>query len=126
MKLCITSTGKDMDSRVDERFGRAPYFQLFDTDTMDVDTISNTAQFEKRGAGVRAAQIILDKGTGAVLTGSIGPNAFTALNTANVKIYEGTSGSDTVREVVERFKKGEYKETSTPARGHGGGFRGGK
>jgi predicted Fe-Mo cluster-binding NifX family protein len=54
-----------------------------------------------------------------VLTGNVGPNAFQALSSAGIKIVTGASG--TVREVIERYKRGELKETSTPTvRGHHG------
>ncbi len=132
MKLCVTSTGESLDSKVDERFGRAYYFLIIDTDTMDFEAVQNTAQSEGLGAGIRAAQIITDKGIEALLTGFVGPKAFTALETANVKIYEGASGTESAKHAVERFKKGEYKEASAPSGGprrgpgRGGGFRGGK
>jgi predicted Fe-Mo cluster-binding NifX family protein len=121
MKLCVTSTGKDLDSKVDFHFGRAPYFLIVNTDTMAFDIVKNTAQVTGRGAGISAAQIILDKSSAAVLTGVIGPNAFHALKLAHVEIYEGLSGSDTVREAVDKFKKGEYHEVTEPTGGPGRG-----
>jgi len=128
MKLCITSTGKDMDSRVDEHFGRASCFMIVDTATMDFEVVSNTAQAAEQGAGISAAQIILDKGAEALLTGIVGPKAFSALRAANVKVYEGASGADSVRGTVEKFNRGEYSEASVPSGGpgRGGRFRGGR
>jgi predicted Fe-Mo cluster-binding NifX family protein len=127
MKLCVTSKGRDLDSKVDFHFGRAPYFLIVNIDTMSFDVVKNTARITGRGAGVSAAQMILDKSAAAVLTGTIGPNAFDALRFAHVDIYEGLSGSETVRESVERFKKGEYHEVTEPTGGpgRGRGFRGG-
>ncbi|MBE9536149.1 MAG: NifB/NifX family molybdenum-iron cluster-binding protein [Proteobacteria bacterium] len=126
MKLCITSSGKDMDSKVDERFGRAPYFLIIDTDTIEFKTVKNSALLLGRGAGVSAAQIISDNGAEALLTGIVGPNAFAALRSAKIKIYEGVSGGDTVKDALDNFKKGGYTEASAPSRGpgRGGRFRG--
>ena len=121
MKLCITATGRDLDSRVDERFGRADYFLIIDTDTMEFEAVRNTAQTAGRGAGIAAAQIISDKRADTLLTGVVGPNAFAALKAANIKIYEGASGADSVRDAVDKFKKGEYKEASAPSGGPGYG-----
>lgn len=127
MKLCITSTGQDLDSRISYHFGRAPYFLIVDTHTMEFEVIENTAQVVGRGAGINAVQMILEKGAAAVLTGIIGPNAFYALQVAHVEIYEEVSESYTVREAVERFRKGEYREVTEPSGGpgRGRGFRGG-
>ncbi|MEW6739904.1 MAG: NifB/NifX family molybdenum-iron cluster-binding protein [Nitrospirota bacterium] len=122
MKLCITTTGRDLDSSVDERFGRASYFLIIDTETMKFEAVRNTAQTAGRGAGIGAAQIISDKGADALLTGVVGPNAFAALKAANIKIYEGASGADSVRDAVEKFKNGEYKEASAPSGGTGYGW----
>ena len=90
--------------------------------------ITNTAQAAGQGAGIRAAQIILDNGAEALLTGIVGPNAFSALRAANVKVYEGASGADSVRSTVEKFNRGEYSEASVPSGGpgRGGRFRGGR
>ncbi len=128
MKLCVTSTGKDLDSRIDEHFGRASCFLIVDTNTMDFKVVPNTAQAAGQGAGIRAAQIILDMNAEALLTGIVGPKAFAALRAANVKIYEGASGADSVRDSVEKFNKGEYSEASVPSGGpgRGGRFRGGR
>lgn len=117
MKLCVTSTGKTLDSRVDERFGRASYFLVIDTETMNFEAVSNTAQAAGSGAGIAAAQIISDKGASALLTGVVGPNAFSALRAAKIKIYEGLTGNETVKGAVEGFKQGAYSEASAPSGG---------
>lgn len=122
MKLCVTSTGKTLDSRVDERFGRASYFLVIDTDTMEFDVVPNTAQAAGSGAGIAAAQIISDRGADALLTGVVGPNAFAALSAAKIKIYEGLTGNETVKDAVESFKQGAYSKASAPSGGPGRGM----
>ena len=121
MKLCITSSGRDMDSKVDERFGRTPYFLIIDTDTIEFETVKNTALLLGRGAGVKAAQIISDKGAEVLLTGIVGPNAFAALRSAKIKIYEGASEVNTIKDALDDFKKGRYTEASAPSGGRGRG-----
>lgn len=122
MKLCVTSTDSRIESKVDERFGRAPYFMIVDTDTMSAEPVQNEAVTAEQGAGIKAAQIICNKGADAVLTGFLGPKAFNALVSSKIKIFENASSADTVREAVEKFKTGAYNETSAdsikPRRGH--------
>ena len=132
MKLCVSSTGKDLDSRVDTRFARSPYFLIVDTDTLEYETVTNTAAATGQGAGIAAAQIISDKGAAGVLSGVIGPNAFIALDAAGISIFEGASSQDTVREALDKFNKGVYNKTTAPSeipdcepgkgRGRGGGM----
>lgn len=124
MKLCITATGRDLDSSVDERFGRASYFLIIDTETMKFEAVRNTAQTAGGGAGIGAAQIISDKEVDALLTGVVGPNAFSALRAARIRIFEGASGSDPVSDAVEKFKNGEYHEAIAPSGPAGGPRRG--
>lgn len=130
MKLCITARGKELEAKTDSRFGRAPYFLIIDTTTNDVEVLENAAVKDVQGAGINAAQILLTKGVEGVLTGTVGPNALRVLQSGGVKIFEGISTEDTVKEALERFKNDEYSDTSVtsdapPAgQGAGGGGRG--
>ncbi len=128
MKLCITSMGKTLESRVDGRFGRAPYFLIVDTETKGFHAVKNAALTSGRGAGVVAAQILSDMGAEALLTGIVGPNAFQALKAARIKVYEGASETDTAAIALEKFMEGMYREASGPSGepGKGRGFRGGR
>jgi predicted Fe-Mo cluster-binding NifX family protein len=127
MKLCITSDGKGLDSRVEEMFGRSPYFVIVDTETLETKSIINRAMRSGHGAGIGAAQIISDEGAEALLTGIVGPNAFEALRAASIMVFEGASEFDSIQAALEKFKKGIYKEATVPSGGPGGGrrFRGG-
>lgn len=112
MKIGITSTGENLDANIDQRFGRCKYFIIVDTDSMKFEALSNENVMAFGGAGVQAAQTIANKGIEAIITGNVGPNAFQTLSAAGIRIYTGASG--TVREVIEKYKKGEFKETENP------------
>ena len=112
MKIGITAMGKNLDADVDQRFGRCRYFIIVDTESMDFETLSNENVMASGGAGVQAAQTIVNKGIEAIITGNVGPNAFQTLSAAGIRIYTGASG--TVREVIEKYKKGEFEETENP------------
>ena len=123
MKICVSAVSSSLDAQVDPRFGRCPYLVIVDDETMQFEAIPNVASDAMGGAGVQAAQTIVGKGVKVLITGSIGPNAFQALSAAGIKIMTGASG--TVREVIEKYKKGELKETNAPtATGHLGVGRG--
>jgi predicted Fe-Mo cluster-binding NifX family protein len=111
MKICISSTGKNLDAVVDQRFGRCQYFLIVDTETMKVKTISNESTLSSGGAGIQAAQIVTKEDIGSVITGNIGPNAFQILQAAGIKVYTGAEG--TIKEAIENYKKGKLKETGS-------------
>jgi predicted Fe-Mo cluster-binding NifX family protein len=108
MKLAITSQGKDMLSAVDPRFGRARWFIVVDTETGELNAVDNQLNRDMtQGAGIQAALSALNVGAQAVVTGNVGPKAFSALKAAGLDVYVGATG--TVQEAFERFKAGELK-----------------
>jgi len=126
-KICVTSSGTTLDSMVDPRFGRCAYFIIADPETYDFEAVPNEAASFAGGAGIRAAQIVVAKNVEAILTGSVGPNAFPALQDAGVRILAGVSG--TVRSAIESYNKDVFQELTTPGpsnvgRGQGGPGRG--
>jgi len=115
MRICVTSEGNSLDSKVDPRFGRSQYFIIVDTDTLQFESIQNPNIEIMGGAGIQSAQLVASKQIKAVLTGNVGPNAFQTLQAAGIDIFTGASG--TVRETIEKYKKGEFKLTQKPSVG---------
>jgi predicted Fe-Mo cluster-binding NifX family protein len=112
MKLAVTAAGPDLDAPVDPRFGRAKYFLVVDTDSSEVIVIDNEVNLAAtQGAGIQAGKRIVELGVEALLSGHVGPKAYTTLRAGGVEIYSGVAGS--VAEAVERFKRGELKPAAT-------------
>jgi predicted Fe-Mo cluster-binding NifX family protein len=112
MKICVTGTANSLDAQIDPRFGRCSYLIIVDSETMQFEAIPNMAAGATGGAGIQAAQTIAKKDVKLLITGNVGPNAFGALSAAGIEIATGAFG--TVREAVEKFKRGEFQKTSTP------------
>ncbi len=125
MKVVVSSTGSNLNSEIDQRFGRCSTFLLVDTETMKKQVIENSNVGAAHGAGVGAAQTVARLGAKAVITGHVGPNAHMALSEAGVDIY--TIAKGTVGKGIEKLKKGELVKTSSPTvSGHFGQGRGGR
>jgi len=119
MKICVSAESNSLDSPIDPRFGRCPYFVIVDSENMQFEVIQNMASGATGGAGIQAAQTIAGKGVKVLITGNVGPNAFQALSAAGIKIVTGASG--TIKEVVEKYKRGELSDTGAPTvKGHFG------
>ncbi|MEA3547344.1 MAG: NifB/NifX family molybdenum-iron cluster-binding protein, partial [Thermodesulfobacteriota bacterium] len=112
MKIAVSSSGNDLDSQVDPRFGRCAYFVIVETDDMGFEAFENGSIALGGGAGIQAGQFVASKGAKAIITGNVGPNAVQTLSAAGVETFVGQSG--TVREAIERYTKGKINSTSTP------------
>lgn len=112
MKILVTAKGKQTSDEVDPRFGRARFFILVDTETNEVTVHDNSQNLNAaQGAGIQAAQGVVQLGAEAVVTGNVGPKAFRVLNTAGIKVY--LCPQTTVDEAIRKFKAGELKEVSS-------------
>jgi len=128
MKIAVSATEGSLDANVDLRFGRCPYYVIFEVEGKEIknhEILENTGAQGLRGVGITGAQMVTNKGIEVVITGNIGPNAFNVLSPTGIKIITGVSGN--VKEAVEKYLKGELKETdqSSPGfsfgRGQGAG-----
>jgi predicted Fe-Mo cluster-binding NifX family protein len=119
-KIAITSEGPTLDDVIDPRFGRAAGFIVVDPQTLQFQYVDNGAsQARAQGAGIQAAEVIIRNGANVLLTGYVGPKAFTALQAAGVKVVQNMENM-TVRQAVERFKTGQVEWAAAPnSRGHG-------
>ncbi len=115
-KIAVTSEGPALTDRVDPRFGRAAGFVVVDLDTAATTWIDNgSSQALAHGAGIQAAQLIARAGAGVLLTGFVGPKAFTALAAAGVKVGQNVENV-TVAEAVELYKAGRISFADGPNR----------
>lgn len=109
MKICVSSTGKTLESEVDDEFGMCEYFIVIDPDTMEYEAFLNEASHSPTGTGAMAAQFVVDLCVDVVLTGFAGPHAKRILKEAGIEIVEGVEGS--VRSAIERYVR-KIKQTS--------------
>ena len=113
MKVCVSSQGNTLNSQVDPRFGRCLYFLVVDTGTLEYEAIKNPNIDAMGGAGIQSGQLVAGRQVKAVITGNVGPNAFQTLKTAGVEIITGISGS--VKEAIEKYKKGDFLVAQGPS-----------
>ena len=115
MKIAISSTGKDLESKLDAKFGRCPYFLIVEIENKeikDVKAIENIAAGQRGGAGITSAEIIAKEKVEAVITANLGPRAFSVFKQFEIKIYQGEGKVD---EAVQKFIEGELTELKDSA-----------
>lgn len=125
MKVVITARGGALDAESSPVFGRCPVFLFVDAETREVEAVENPAVAASGGAGIQAAQLVVDRGAGAVITGRLGPNAARVLEAAGIETRR--VGGGTAGEALERFLAGKLPTldvSAGPPRGGKGQGRG--
>jgi predicted Fe-Mo cluster-binding NifX family protein len=110
MKIVITTSGSDLNAPVDSRFGRAPTFLIYDTETTKYTLAYNQQNMNaSQGAGIQSAQTVASTGATALITGHCGPKAFRVLSAANIKVYTTTAA--TIAEALALYREGKLTES---------------
>jgi predicted Fe-Mo cluster-binding NifX family protein len=111
MKIAITTSGNSLDSALDQRFGRAAAFLIYDLEQQSFTVIDNQQNLSAaQGAGIQAAETIANQEVDALLTGHCGPKAFRVLQAAGIKVYN--TDAKTVQEALDLFRQNKLKEAS--------------
>ena len=124
MRIIVSTVRGGLDDRVNLAFGRTPTFTIVDVENgqiANVEVVPNPGYSQPRGAGVTAAQFVIDQGAHVVIAGQFGPNSSGVLQAAGIKMASAPANM-TVREAVEAFLRGEL---GGPVMGPEGGGMGG-
>lgn len=121
MKIAMPVNNMSMESSVASSFGRTPYFLVYDIETATANFLDNSAAASQGGAGIKAAQLVVDSKADAVLAPQCGENAANVLKAANMKIYRTIDGN--AEENMSAFKAGKLSllnEIHAGFHNHGG------
>jgi predicted Fe-Mo cluster-binding NifX family protein len=114
LKIIITTTSPVIEAQLDPRFGRSAFLLIIDSETLEWQAFPNPGVNAPGGAGIQAAQFIVDRQVDAAISGNFGPNAFNALKAAGIPMYQ-FGPCRTVTETVQLFKSGQLQPLATPA-----------
>lgn len=118
MNIAVSAFEEKKDALLDKRFGRCNYFQIYNEKKELIKAVKNEGQISGSGAGVSAAQQIIDENIDIVITGNLGPNAFKILKKANIKAYKCDEIS--VEESVNMLNKEQLEEIEVAGKAHHG------
>ncbi|NMA18656.1 MAG: dinitrogenase iron-molybdenum cofactor biosynthesis protein [Clostridiaceae bacterium] len=104
MKIAIPMDENKLESNVSESFGRAAYILIYDQETNESLFFDNESAESRGGAGIKTAQMVIDKGAGILLAQRLGQNAADVLKAAGLKVYKTIDGS--AKENLEAFVTG--------------------
>lgn len=118
MKIAISSFGKSTTDLLNKRFGRCEYFQIYDNENNQVKVIENEGLKAGGGAGIAAAQQLVDENIDTLITGNLGPNAFEIIEKSKISAYK--SDEILVEDVLEKFKNNQLSEIKIAGQSHHG------
>ena len=111
MKIAITAQGSSPDAALDLRFGRAPFIFIWDSDSDALESHPNRAHLQSSGAGIAAAQWLVDRGVEVLITGEVGPKAAQVLQAGGIKVR--CTAANTVAEALAEYRRTYNAGSST-------------
>lgn len=120
MIIAIPTEKESMNEQICPVFGRAPYFLICDTEKNTKKYIVNEAAKAQGGAGIQAAQIIIDNKVTDLIAPRLGKNAADLLNSSKIKLYK--ANDKTIEENVkdcENSKLNDLVEVHAGFHNHG-------
>lgn len=105
MIIAIPADGERLDTPVCVSFGRAPFYCLYDTETKQSRCMANDAADSPGGAGIKAAQNLVDNHVDTLITIRCGENAAKVLQEGNVGIYKALDLS--IADNIDAYQKGK-------------------
>lgn len=109
LRVCVPSSGcGGLDDYVGEHLGRVPTYTIMDTDTGEVEVISN--QSEHRGGSGLPANLLAQQGVEVLICAGLGRKAINLFDQHGITVHVGASG--TVKEAIEEWKRNQLSEAS--------------
>ncbi len=93
MIIAIPVDQSNEETNVCVSFGRTPYFLIHNSETKENKFVTNTAAQAPGGAGIKAAQLVVNENAEVLLAPRCGENAANVITGANIKIYKTQEGN---------------------------------
>ncbi|BAX82509.1 NifB/NifX family molybdenum-iron cluster-binding protein [Labilibaculum antarcticum] len=104
MKTIITSTGNQLNSVFDLRFGRASWFCLYDDQSGEISFIENENINAQSGAGTKTVEKVVELGVKKVISGDFGPKAKELLEKFNIQMVLLQDDKNTMQRIIDQLK----------------------
>lgn len=110
MKTVICSQSSHIEASVDSRFGRTAFFAVYDDAAKLWDFIPNQQNLQAaQGAGIQAAQTVINAEADVLIAANVGPKAMAALQANGVSVFQ-TNTSMTLSQALEACQNGALRE----------------
>lgn len=105
MKTIITSTGDQLTSKFDQRFGRAGWFCVYDQDSKTSNFIENSFKNLNGGAGTKSSEMAAELGASQIISGDFGPKAKSLLEKFKIQMIILDKTNLCVQDIIDQITK---------------------
>ena len=109
MKAFISVNESSLDTTLCDRFARAPYFLIIDTETGELlKSMENSFRDGAHGVGIRVATMAVNEGIDCVIGAHSGPKVLEVIKESNIKAFN--ADIKTVKEIISDCNNNLLKE----------------
>ena len=126
MKVAVATQEGGLEDQVSQIVGRAPTFTIVETsngEILETKVLQNEFSQARSGAGVQAAQTLVNEGVEAIIGGNFGPNLANVFTQSGTGMYQASG--ITVKEAVQQLLQGKLSQANGPT-GQAGRGKGGR
>jgi predicted Fe-Mo cluster-binding NifX family protein len=102
MRVAVSAAGAGLEAPLGVNFARCRHFAFVDVDTLECESVENPWADALSGAGSEVAKMLGMRQVEAVITGAIGPNAFSGLQAVGIPVFVAQDG--TVKSAVQAYR----------------------
>ncbi len=99
MKVAITSTGNTLESKLDERFGRAAWFVIYDMESKSTEFVPNPNKDAEQGAGPASVELVASRKVNKIVSGEFGAKIKPLLDSFKIQMIV-VKEDKTVNEII--------------------------
>ena len=104
MITVITSSGKELESKFDLRFGRAANYCVYNEESKAIEFVENENFDAQGGAGTKAAEKMVELKVGKVISGHFGPKAKDLLDKFNIQMVMINDENNSIQDIINKIK----------------------
>ncbi|HUX58209.1 MAG TPA: NifB/NifX family molybdenum-iron cluster-binding protein [Bacteroidales bacterium] len=105
MKVAITSTGNNLESKLDQRFGRCAFFVIYDTEKEEMEFIPNPNKDAQNGAGPASIQMVASHNVQKIISGEFGIKVKSLLDSLKIQMIVLKEPEKSVSEIITMLNK---------------------
>lgn len=103
MITAITAQSNDSKAQMDERFGRSPFFAIYDQKNGKTEFIKNPYKDDQGGVGTRIVELLANKDVTQIVAFEFGPKAKSLLEQLKIQMIVPEETNLSVNQIIDRI-----------------------